>query len=269
MLWFLVPVAILATAYLLALRCRKGHLGLAALGDYSYAHRGFHGNGVPENSLKAFRLASEKGYGSELDIHLMKDGQLAVLHDASLRRTAGADVQIEDLTADDLENYRLEGTDEKIPLFSQVLELYAGKQPLIVELKSERGNHAALCEAATALLDGYVGRYCIESFDPRCIIWLRKNRPELIRGQLSENFFLSKNSKIPWLAKWVMTTQILNFSSVPDFIAYKFADRKRLGVSICRKLWGVQGVTWTITTKEDYNTALREGWIPIFEGFEP
>ena len=134
MLWFLVPVAILATAYLLALRCRKGHLGLAALGDYSYAHRGFHGNGVPENSLKAFRLASEKGYGSELDIHLMKDGQLAVLHDASLRRTAGADVQIEDLTADDLENYRLEGTDEKIPLFSQVLELYAGKQPLIVEL---------------------------------------------------------------------------------------------------------------------------------------
>ncbi len=269
MLWFLSPAVILAAAYILALRCRKGHPGLAALREYSYAHRGFHGNGVPENSLKAFRLATEKGYGSELDIHLMKDGQLAVIHDASLQRTAGADVQIEDLTAADLDNYRLEGTDEKIPLFSQVLELYAGKQPLIVELKSARGNHAALCKAATTLLDGYSGRYCIESFDPLCIVWLRKNRPDLIRGQLSENFLLSKNSKIPWLAKWVMTTQLLNFRSRPDFVAYRFRDRKRLGLSICRKLWGVQGVAWTIKTKEDYNTAIQEGWIPIFEGFEP
>ena len=29
----------------------------------------------------------------------MKDGKLAVIHDASLLRTAGADVYIEDLTA--------------------------------------------------------------------------------------------------------------------------------------------------------------------------
>jgi len=269
MLWFLIPAAILAAAYILALRCRKGHPGLAVLREYSYAHRGLHGNGVPENSLQAFRLASEKGYGSELDIHLMKDGQLAVIHDASLERTAGAQVQIEDLTVEDLDNYRLEGTDEKIPLFSQVLELYAGRQPLIVELKSARGNHAALCAAATALLDGYQGAYCIESFDPLCIVWLRKNRPDLIRGQLSANFFLSKKSKLPWPAKWAMTTQILNFRSCPDFVAYKFQDRKRLGLSVCRRLWGAQGVSWTIKTQEEYDTAVAEGWIPIFEGFEP
>ena len=269
MLWFLTPAAVISAAYILALRCRKGHPGLADLRGHSYAHRGLHGNGVPENSLLAFRLAVEKGYGSELDIHLMKDGNLAVIHDASLKRTADADVQIEDLTAEDLENYRLEGTDEKIPLFSQVLELYAGKQPLIVELKSERGNHAALCAAATALLDGYKGHYCIESFDPSCITWLRKNRPELIRGQLSANFFLSKKSKLPWPAKWAMTANILNFASTPDFIAYKFADRKRLGLAICRKIWGAQGVSWTIKTQEDFDTAVSEGWIPIFEGFEP
>ena len=40
------------------------------------------------------------------------------LPDSSLKRTAGEDVRIEDLTAEDLENYRLEGTDEKIPLYN-------------------------------------------------------------------------------------------------------------------------------------------------------
>ena len=76
-------------------------------------------------------------------------------------------------------------------------------------------------------------------------------------------------SKLPWLAKWAMTTNILNFASTPDFVAYKFADRKRLGLALCRKVWGVQGVVWTIRTKEDYDTAVKEGWIPIFESFEP
>ena len=268
MYWFLIPAG-LAILYIFSLRCRKGHPDLENLRKYSYAHRGLHGNGLPENSLAAFRLASEKGYGSELDIHLLKDGQLAVIHDASLQRTAGADVQIEDLTAEDLEKYRLEGTEEKIPLFSQVLELYAGKQPLIVELKSERDNHAALCKAATALLDRYNGPYCIESFDPACVAWLRNNRPDLVRGQLSANFFLSKKSKLPIPAKWAMTTMILNFRSCPDFVAYKFQDRKRLGLCICRRLWGAQGVTWTIKSQEEYDTAVQEGWIPIFEGFEP
>ena len=33
-----------------------------------YAHRGLHGNGVPENSLAAFELACREGYGIELEI---------------------------------------------------------------------------------------------------------------------------------------------------------------------------------------------------------
>ena len=103
----LISIPVLVVIYLLLLRCRKGHPGLEHLRKYYYAHRGFHGNGVPENSLWAFRLAAEKGYGSELDIHLMKDGNLAVIHDASLKRTAGGDVLIEDLTTEDLTGYRL------------------------------------------------------------------------------------------------------------------------------------------------------------------
>ena len=193
----LAATAAVTTLGLYALKGRSNHPGMEALRGWAYAHRGLHKEGVPENSMAAFRAALEKGYGIELDIHLMADGNLAVIHDASLKRTAGADVQIEDLTAEDLENYRLEGTDEKIPLFKDVMALYEGKAPMIVELKPMNNNHDALAEAACELMKDYKGIYCMESFDPRCIAWLRKNRPQIIRGQLTENFVANDDKLHP------------------------------------------------------------------------
>ncbi|MBQ7768405.1 MAG: glycerophosphodiester phosphodiesterase [Oscillospiraceae bacterium] len=218
--------------------------------------------------MAAFRAAKNAGYGIELDVHLMKDGTLAVIHDHSLLRTAGLDVKIEDLTRADLDAYYLEETRERIPLFSEVLELYAGEAPLIVELKATAKNHAALCKTTCDMLAKYNGAYCVESFDPRCVAWLRKNRKEVIRGQLTENFFRS-NSKLPGVVKFLMKYNFFNVATRPDFIAYRFADRKNISNFLCRKLWGLQGVTWTIRTKEDFDTAVAEGWIPIFENFEP
>lgn len=259
----------LGALFVLSLMGRTGHKELPKLRGWAYAHRGLHGAGVPENSMAAFKAALEAGYGIELDVHLMKDGELAVIHDESLKRTAGAEVFIEDLTAQDLASYRLEGTRETIPTFSQVLSLYAGKAPLIIELKPFRGNHAALAEAVCKAMEGYEGTYCMESFDPRCIAWLKKNRPEIIRGQLTEDFLHNPKSRLPWVIKFALTHQILNFTTRPDFIAYKFADRDTISVRLCRKLWGIQGVTWTLKTQEEYDTAVKEGWIPIFEEFTP
>ena len=34
------------------------------------------------------------------------------------------------------------------------------------------------------LLEGYQGLYCVESFDPRIVRWVRKNHPKIVRGQL-------------------------------------------------------------------------------------
>lgn len=261
-------LAILFILYLLALRGRTGHPGLEELKKWKYAHRGLHSVGVPENSMAAFRAALEGGFGIELDVHLMKDGRLAVIHDACLKRTAGANVQIEDLTAQDLSQYHLEGTYEQIPLFDDVLALYQGKAPLIVELKSVGSNAGALCEAACALLDTYDGAYCLESFDPRCVLWLRKHRPELLRGQLSENFFKSSGD-LSWILRLVMTILLPNFLVLPDFVAYRFSDRKLFSNVLCRKLWGIQGVTWTVKSQQELDAAVAEGYIPIFEGFVP
>ncbi|MBR7147706.1 MAG: glycerophosphodiester phosphodiesterase [Firmicutes bacterium] len=265
----LVILVVLAVLYLLATRCRCGHPGMEALRGWSYAHRGLHGDGVPENSMKAFRLALEAGYGIELDLHLLKDGNLAVIHDSLLVRTTGAEGHIEDLTTEELKNYTLEGTEEIIPQFKEVLDLFAGKAPLIVELKAERGNHAALTETAVKMLEAYDGVYCIESFDPRCILWLKKNRPEIIRGQLSQNF-VKKNENLSLALRIALTHLLTNFLTVPDFVAYNFAHRKDTGANtICRKFWKGQGVSWTLRTKEEYDQAVKEGLLPIFESFRP
>ena len=269
MMIVLTVIALAALLFVLSQMGRTGHKGLSALRGWNYAHRGLHGDGVPENSMAAFRSALEHGYGIELDIHLMKDGNLAVIHDASLKRTAGADVRIEDLTAEDLANYPLEGTNETIPTFRQVLELYAGKAPLIVELKPEGGNFAELSQKACDALADYNGPFCMESFDPRCIYWLKKNRPDIIRGQLAENFLRNKRSSLPLFLKVAMSFHILNFLTRPDFVAYKFADRKNLSIFLCRKLWRVQGVAWTLRSQKEHDAAAADGWIPIFEYYLP
>ena len=269
MIILLTVLVIIAIMFLLAVRGRTGHPGLKALQGWSYAHRGLHNENRPENSMAAFRAALENGYGIELDIHLLADGNLAVIHDASLKRTAGCDVQIEDLTTADLKNHRLEGTEETIPEFRQVLELFAGQAPMIIELKPERGNHAALAQAACAMMDGYEGIWCMESFDPRCVHWLKKNRPDIIRGQLTADFFQDENSKLPPILKWCMKHQLFGFMTSPDFSAYKFQDRKTISDFLLRRIWGVQGVSWTLRTQEEYDTAVKEGWLPIFENFEP
>lgn len=265
---FVCILFLLILVYVFALGGRTGHTGLKDLHGWSYAHRGLHGEGRPENSMAAFRAALEGGYGIEFDLHLLKDGNLAVIHDSSLKRTTGREGRIEDLTTEDLPHYFLEGTEETIPTFRALLELYAGKAPLIVELKPTGGNHVALAEAACAMLEDYPGVYCMESFDPRCIYWLKRNRPHIIRGQLSENFVTS-DSKMPLPLRFFLTFLLENFLTRPDFLAYKFADRNNISVFLCRKVLHVQGVSWTLKTKEDYDTAVREGWLPIFEGFRP
>ena len=82
-----IPVILIALILIFAflVKGRTGHPGLKALRNWNYAHRGLHGEGIPENSMTAFTAAKDAGYGMELDVHLMKDGNLAVIHDSSLK----------------------------------------------------------------------------------------------------------------------------------------------------------------------------------------
>lgn len=264
----IIIIILLSVLYVLSTRCGGKHPTLRKLRPWAYAHRGLHDAAKPENSMSAFRAALAGGYGVELDVHLLKDGTLAVIHDSSLMRTTGAEGRVEDLDSQDLWNYHLEGTSETIPTFREVLDLFNGKVPLIIELKCVDNNYAALCQAVCDRLDKYKGLYCLESFDPRCVHWLKKNRPDVVRGQLAENYFRS-DTKLPWILRLCLTCQLFNFITRPHFVAYKFADRQRLGNTLVKKLWGATRVAWTLQNQEEYVQAKKEGWIPIFENFTP
>ena len=269
MMTLIVIFSIILLVYSMIIRGRVGEKNLEDLRYWVYAHRGLHDKPfVPENSMPAFQRALDRGYGIELDVHLLKDGGLAVIHDSSLKRTAGADVNIEDLTLDQLQNYHLEGTTETIPTFRQVLNLYNGQAPLIIELKAANGNAAKLAEAVCNALKTYHGPYGIESFDPLCLLWLKRNRPDVIRGQLSQNFMKNPSGQ-GRIIDFILTFLLGNLLTKPDFIAYKFEDRKNLSNLLCLYLWRMQGASWTITKQENFETCVQEGLLPIFEQFEP
>lgn len=112
----------------------------------NYAHRGLHtrDKSVPENSLAAFRQAAQEGYGIELDVQLSKDGEVVVFHDDTLDRVCGVHARVDELTWPELQQLRLCGTDEQIPLFSEVLKNIQGCEALIVELKNGVPHHLPL-----------------------------------------------------------------------------------------------------------------------------
>lgn len=265
----LTSAALCFLLWLFLLRGKRNKGDFFGLAKYHYAHRGLHGNGVPENSLAAFRLAAEHGYGAELDVHLTKDGRLAVMHDESLRRTAGAEKNLCDCTAEELASLRLQGTEEKIPYLEEVLPIFAEKTPLVIELKAFGGNHAALAQAVCDMLDEHPDvRFCIESFDPRVLIWLKKHRPEIVRGQLSCNFFRDR-SGLSAATAFFLTELLTNFLTVPHFVAYCGRDRKHLSLTLCKRVWGVREFRWTIRREADAEQARRDGAILIFEHCDP
>ncbi len=240
----------------------------SAFRDYDYAHRGLHNkeNGVPENSMKAFSLAALCGFGMELDLQLTRDNFVVVHHDHSIRRTCGEDRMISDMTLEELRQYRLFGTKETIPLFSDVLEMVDGRTPLIIELKGYN-DADTLCRLTMKELEGYRGLYCVESFDPRIVRWFRKNHPRIVRGQLMEK--LKKGETLTAAQAFFGRNLMTNFLTRPHFEAYDFHNRNVLSLHAVRRLFGMQEVSWTLRTEEEYRKAKSLGNLCIFEQFVP
>lgn len=251
--------------------CRTGHADWSKFRPYRYAHRGLHDlkQGVPENTMPAFRRAAEQGFGVELDVHLTTDGRLVVIHDGHLGRLCGIDRRANELSAADYQKYGILGTDHHAPMLEDVLPLFEGKAPIILEIKTDGGNAAAVTEAACRMMDRFRVTYCMESFDPRVLVWLKKNRPDVCRGQLSCNYNKESSVKIHPLLRWPLSNLLYNFLTHPDFIAYKFADRNLASVRRCIREYGVQEVSWTVKNQKDLEIAEQDGCIVIFEGFLP
>ena len=233
-----------------------------------YAHRGLHDNQTeaPENSMAAFRKAVDAGYGIELDVQLTKDRIPVVFHDETLRRVCKVGGKLRDFTYEELQSFTLYGSDEKIPLFVDVLSMVDGKVPLIVEIKINE-NAAEVCEAVDAVLNDYQGVYCIESFHPLALNWYKKNRPMVLRGQLSSNF--NKVNRNESAGRWLVHYLLLNFYGRPDFIAYNHKFKNNISRRVCRHLFKALSVAYTIRSQEELDKCKKDFDLFIFEGFEP
>ncbi len=228
------------------------------------AHRGLYESdqSVPENSLCAFKRAVEHGYGIELDVQLSADGQVVVFHDDTLSRVCGPDKRVDELDYEELRKLPLYGSDERIPLFSEVLQTIGDNTPLIVELKTGKRNKE-LCEKTYELLSAYNGVYCIESFDPFIVKWFRFHAHRVLRGQLAQtpgDFVKSGTSKP---VGFILGNVLFNFLARPHFIAHK-QGKKTPAVKFAEKT-GAMDVIWTVRGEKDQ----PDCDVIIFEHYRP
>ena len=230
-----------------------------------YAHRGLHGDGIPENSLAAFARACEQGFGIELDVQLSRDGVVMVFHDATLVRMTGREGKLCDYTAAELSAMSFADTDQTIPTFAEVLALVNGRVPLLVELKGETTN-VALCPKVTALLRDYQGAFCIESFNPILLGEMKKHMPNVFRGMLYTNVCHEKKSYS--VRNLLLSAMALNAIAKPDFIAYDQRYRDSLPVKITTKLYGAPHFVWTTRGDDERAVARDLGEHAIFELYE-
>lgn len=232
-----------------------------------YAHRGLHDAEQAENSLSAFRLAVENGYGIELDVRLSKDETLVVFHDDTLDRVCGEEGKVIDYTSSELATMRLAGTEEGIPTLEEVLSLVNGRVPLLIEIKESASDNAVSLAVAEAL-KGYSGPLLIESFNPLSLCRIRERLPQIPRGLLCDHYTKKPEYRKPvyHLLQWFL----LNFKAKPDFYAYNFLCRGFFPFRLLRMLHKRPLFAWTVKTQLDHEICREGGFATIiFEGFIP
>ena len=232
-----------------------------------YAHRGLHNEERAENSMSAFKAAVDGGFGIELDIRLSKDGKLVVFHDDTLDRVCGREGRVIDFTADELATFKLSGTNDGIPLFSDVLSLVDGKIPLLVEIKENAGD-STVSHATCEILKGYKGEFIIESFNPMSLKVVKENYPEIPRGILSHRYYDYEKSRKPLF--FLLQSLLLNFLCRPAFIAYDHRHADAFGLRFVRAFFKVPTIAWTVRSAEEEKAARKNGFDGIiFENYLP
>jgi len=226
------------------------------------AHRGLHDDKVPENSLLAFSKAIECGYVIELDVRLSSDEEVVVFHDNDLSRITGKYETVESQTASRLKTLRLLESNEKIPVFSEVLEVASGRAPILIEIKNKLSVGSLERKLAESLRK-YKGEYAVQSFNPNSLRWYHDNFPHISRGQLSCDF---KSEIMPLYKKWLLRNMLMNWVSKPNFIAY---DINSIPCWATSRQKDTPILAWTVDSQEKMDLAKTYADSIIFENIMP
>lgn len=219
------------------------------------AHRGiFDNKTIPENSIKAFKLALNKNLTIELDVHLTKDNELVVFHDDNLKRMTSVDSIIEKFTLKEIKKLKLLDTDETIPTLDEVLKLIDGKILLDIEIKVNK-SVKKIVKKLLETLDTYNGKVIIKSFNPFAVKEVKKNTDKYLVGLLID--YYSKNKIFNFFTK---TNIIIPFCK-PDFLGI---NKKMLKTKNIKKyLNKLPIMIWTIKKEDEITKINNENFIYI------
>jgi glycerophosphoryl diester phosphodiesterase len=174
---------------ILTASCKQAHEVLVV------AHRGASAY-APENTLIAIKKAMdmEADY-AELDVQLTKDKEVILLHDMNLKRTAGIDALLRNLTLEELKKleagawFGKEFRGEPIPTLQDVIRLVKGKMRLNIEIKTFRPEPEIAQKVVDIIRSEHFENQCmVTSFNREVVIAVKRIAPEIITG-----FIFGKN----------------------------------------------------------------------------
>ena len=155
------------------------------------AHRGYSA-AAPENTLPAFRLAIDHSSDrAELDVQMTKDGVVMVTHDTSLRRCTGRNVNIYDLTYEEVRQldagrwFGVRYTGTPIPTLEEVLDLCKGKIQLNIEIKPNAATPELEAETVRIIQEKGFEKDCVitsQSYETLCKV--KEMVPEIETGYI-------------------------------------------------------------------------------------
>lgn len=165
---------------------------LAAGRTRVFGHRGAMGY-APENTMASFRKAVELGVDAiELDVHLTRDSEVVVVHDANLERTTSGRGLVRDHTLAEVRTLDAGASfgpafaGERVPTLDEVLAWARDRCVLDIEIKGDPlpypGIEARVAELIRA--QGMEDRTIVISFDHPTVRRVKELAPELATGVL-------------------------------------------------------------------------------------
>lgn len=104
--------------------------------DIRWVHRGWHFY-FPENTMAAYKepIIKEKGWGVEIDIRYLKDGNIICFHDFYTKRLLNIPGTISNLSYREMKKYKILGSNETAPKLAEALECFKDEIPCLIEVK--------------------------------------------------------------------------------------------------------------------------------------
>lgn len=229
--------------------------------DLPVAHRGYHdmNQQIWENTLSAFERAAEAGFAIECDVQLAADSVPVIFHDHDLERLCGIKGDVRERTSAELGMLAVGGTKDKIPTLKQMLNLVAGRVPLVIEIKGRvgEGEDDGFAEAVLEVLEGYRGKVALMSFNHHILRDLKRAGSPYPLGLTAEG---SKPEEF-FAHDAAMQLSL-------DFISYRYSHLPNTFITAQRQA-GIPVITWTVRDVNGREHTYKYADQMTFEGFDP